>query len=377
MSRRKKWAAAGVLASAFIILGGGSAFAAGGWTTVGVPATGNNVILNGAFARTDTDAWTVGQQFGAAGQAPPPPVTYHWNGTMWSLVSTPTLGVNSALMAVSASSATDAWAVGFEVVGQHHRQTLLEHWNGAAWSVDTADSVSGFAAQLTGVVDLSPASAYAVGIGATGPLLEHWNGTAWSPVTIPDPDFNVGAGQAISASSASDIWVVGTTFDSATSQTVAEALHFNGTAWSVVPMAQPGSNTPTISAVTAISPTDAWAVGEDIGTTSAVGDSTLTERWNGMSWSVVPSPTPGGDPGLTGVAARSASDVYAVGTGLPSVNGGPEQVVILRWNGSTWSSDTGGTIGGSLSAAATFPGAAREWAVGVSSGNQGLVLSHS
>ena len=40
------------------------------------------------------------------------------------------------------------------------------------------------------------------------------------------------------------------------------------------------------------------------GATSAVGGSTLIEHWNGTRWSVVPSPTPGGDPSLTGVAAR-------------------------------------------------------------------------
>ncbi|MGD0242007.1 MAG: hypothetical protein ABSB59_16995 [Streptosporangiaceae bacterium] len=379
MSRRWKWAAGAVLTGALVVpvslVPAGTAYAAGGWTPVGVPATGNNVSLNGVSARTATDAWAVGQQFAAAGQAPPPPVTYHWNGTAWSLVSTPALGVNSALLAVSASSATDAWAVGFEVLRPRQRQTLLEHWNGTAWSVDAADSVSGSAVQLSAVTDLSASNAYAVGIGAAGPLLEHWNGTSWSPVTLPDPAFNVGPGQAISASSASDIWVVGTTSAPATGQAVAEAIHFNGSAWAVVPMAQPGANTPAIAAVTAIAAGNAWAVGEDIGATSAVGGSTLTEHWNGSSWSIVPSPTPGADPGLTGVAARSASDVYAVGTGLPSVNGGPEQALILRWNGTSWADDTGGTISGSLAAAATFPGSAREWAVGFS-GGQGLALSH-
>jgi hypothetical protein len=379
MSRRWKWAAGAVLTGALVVPAGlisaGPASAAGGWTPVSVPATGNNVSLNGVSARTATDAWAVGQQFVAAGQAPAPPVTYHWNGTAWSPVATPALGVNSALLAVSASSATDAWAVGFEVLRPRQHQTLLEHWNGMAWSVDTADSVSGSVVQLSGVADLSTANAYAVGIGAAGSLLEHWNGTNWSPVALPDPGFRAGSGQSISASSASDVWVVGTTSGASTGQPLAEALHFNGSTWAVVPMAQPGTNTPTIAAVTAIAPGNAWAVGEDIGATSAVGGSTLTEHWNGSSWSVVPSPTPGADPGLTGVAARSASDVFAVGTGLPSVNGGPEQALILRWNGSGWTDDTGGTIAGSLAAAATFPGSAREWAVGFS-GGQGLALSH-
>ena len=120
-----------------------------------------------------------------------------------------------------------------------------------------------------------------------------------------------------------------------------------------------------------------WAVGEDVGAGTAVGGSTLIEHWNGTTWSIVPSPTPGAYPELSGVVGRSASDVYAVGTNLPSVNGGPEQALILRWNGTAWSADSNGVFGGALAAAATFPGAASEWAVGRGSGNQGLVLSHS
>ena len=377
MSARKKWVAAGALAGALAVTGGGTAFAAGGWTGVSVSAApGNNVTLNGASALGNTDAWAVGTQFAPAGVAPPAPPTFQWNGTAWSFVSTPTLGVSGVLLGVSASSATDAWAVGFEIVGRRQHATLLEHWNGNAWTVDKADAVTGSAAQLNGVVDLGRANAYAVGSGGSGSLLEHWNGNAWSPVMIPDAGFRPGSTQSIAATSASDIWVVGDSTNLTTGATAPEALHFDGTAWSVVPMAQAGQNSSTITAVTAISPNDAWAVGEDIGATSAIGGSTLIEHWNGTAWTVVPSPTPGGDPGLTGVAARSASDVYAVGTELPSINGGPEQALILRWNGTTWSDDTGGTISGSLSAAATFPGSAREWAVGFS-GGPGLILSHS
>jgi hypothetical protein len=355
-----------------------AASAATGWTVETVPQTGNNVLLLGASARTSTDAWAVGEQFAAAGQAPPPPVSYHWNGSAWSLVATPTLGVSSALLAVSASTASDAWAVGFSVLGRHDDGTLMEHWNGTSWSVNSSRVVTGYVAELTGVADLSPTDAWAVGEGGTGVILENWNGAAWSPVTIPDPDFTPGAGQSISASSASDIWVVGTTFNTTTDTTQAEALHFNGTTWAVVPMQQPGTNTPTISAVTAISPANAWAVGEDTGATSAIGGSTLIEHWNGSSWSVVPSPTPGADPGLSGVAARGPNDVYAVGDNLPSVNGGVVQGLILRWNGSTWAQDTDPTDGSysPLFAAAAVPGAAEEWAVGTVS-NAPLILAHS
>jgi len=372
----RRWVSVAALAGASVLIAS-AASAATGWTVVTVPQTGNNTILLGAAARTSTDAWTVGEQFAAAGQAPPPPVSYHWNGSAWSIVATPTLGVSSALLAVSASTATDAWAVGFSVLGRHDDGTLIEHWNGTAWSVNSSLVVTGFVAELTGVADLSPTDAWAVGKGNSA-LLEHWNGSAWSSVTIPDPDFTPGAGESISASSPTDIWVVGTTVNTTTGTTTAEALHFNGTAWAVVPMQQPGTNTPTIGAVTAISATDAWAVGEDIGATSAPGGSTLIEQWNGAKWSIVPSPTPGADPGLTGVAARGSSDVYAVGNNLPSINGGVVQGLILRWNGSTWSQDTDPTDGSysPLFAAATVPGAATEWAVGTLS-NASLILSHS
>jgi hypothetical protein len=372
----RRWVSVTALAGASVLIAS-AASAATGWTVATVPQTGNNTILLGAAARTSTDAWAVGEQFAAAGQAPPPPVSYHWNGSTWSIVATPVLGVSSALLGVSASTATDAWAVGFSVLGRHDDGTLIEHWNGTAWSVNSSLVVTGFVAELTGVADLSPTDAWAVGKGNSA-LLEHWNGSAWSSATIPDPDFTPGAGQSISASSPTDIWIVGTTVNTTTGITTAEALHFDGTAWAVVPMRQPGTNTPTIGAVTAISAMDAWAVGEDIGATSAPGGSTLIEQWNGTKWSIVPSPTPGADPGLTGVAARGSSDVYAVGNNLPSINGGAVQGLILRWNGNTWSQDTDPTDGtySPLFAAATVPGAANEWAVGTLS-NASLILSHS
>ena len=50
--------------------------------------------------------------------------------------------------------------------------------------------------------------------------------------------------------------------------------------------------------------------------------------------------------------------------------------MILRWNGTTWSVDSSGAFTGSLFAAATFAGSSTEWAMGIGSSNQGLVLSH-
>src|SRR5689334_21110247 len=189
------------------------------------------------------------------------PAAYHWNGSAWSLTATPSLGVNAGLNEVSASSASDAWAVGFTLPsGYRVRQPLYEHWNGSAWSV-----VSGPGLGLNGVADLSPANAWAVGIRGT---VEHWDGTAWSSVTGPSPNPSSPAGanlNAITAVSASNIWAVGSFYN--TSFTIsAFALHYNGSSWTVTILPQPavtGPSSPILHGVTAVASNNIWAVGEN------------------------------------------------------------------------------------------------------------------
>ena len=294
------------------------------------------------------------------------------------MTATPSLGLNASLTGVSASSGSDAWAVGFIVNSGHVRTTLLEHWNGSAWSQDTADEIQGYQDRLAGVVDLGPGNAWAVGTAGGGALLEHWNGSAWSVVATPGPAGGQATGlTSITAVSATDIWAVGSYLNTTTFTNGVYALHYNGSTWMAVPMPQPAQNTPVLNGVTAVSAGDVWAVGETQGVPGQ-GLATLTEHWNGSAWSIMPSPTPGAYPALNAVAARGSGDVYAAGFNMPSINGGVQQGLILRWNGSSWSQDTDPTTGtfSPLYGAATFPGASREWAVGINSAGQALVLSH-
>ena len=360
---RARWAALGAAASGVVVLGGPAA-AATGWTVVAVPQTGISTVLYGAFARTGTDVWAVGEEFGASGQPAPPPVAYHWNGSAWSLLTTPTLHAAANLEAVSASSATDAWAVGW--TGGYTHVALSEHWDGSAWSRVPGPVSSAKFFALRGVADLSPASAYA--IGSDPGVAYHWGGSSWSTVALPDASF---AASAITAVSATDIWLVGS------GSAGAEAVTFNGTAWTVIPVQRPSAGTPALDGITAVAANDIWAVGE-VKSASGVAVATLTEHWNGSAWSIVPSPSPAGT--LTAVAARGSGDVYAVGFAQPS-GSGVTQGLILRWNGTAWSQDTDplGSAFHVLYAAATAPGAAQEWAAGFygSGPDQALVLSHS
>ena len=92
-------------------------------------------------------------------------------------------------------------------------------------------------------------------------------------------------------------------------------VHWNGTAWQVVPSPNPGglSRENWLNGAAAVSAHDIWAVGSyDNGTT----DRTLIEHWNGTVWKVVPSPNLGGPSNeniLAGVVATSASNAWAVG----------------------------------------------------------------
>jgi hypothetical protein len=90
--------------------------------------------------------------------------------------------------------------------------------------------------------------------------------------------------------------------------------------------------------VAATSASNIWAVGdEDV--SGAI--STLILHWNGKTWARVSSPNPfcATCDSLTGVAASSTKNAWAVGT----LNAGGE-VVILHWNGTRWANSTSANL---------------------------------
>jgi len=358
-------------AGSALILGAGSALAASGWTVVTAPPTGQNATLEGVATVSDSDAWAVGFHSGAAFTNIGAKVLIdNWNGTAWSLVATPTTPGNTALLnAVSASSATDAWAVGRSQNNKSILGGLALHWNGTAWSVSSSFS-GALGAYAVGVADISPTDAYAIGNNSTIPRghLAQWNGTTWSSVTVPLPP-NAPTNttlNAISADGPNDVWAVGTYLDSVNEQFETFSIHFNGTAWSVVPMPMSPSGTSfDFNAIKANSATDVWAVGES-GTVDANNDTTFIEHFNGTAWSVVPSPSPGATAVLDGVTtSNAANDVWAVGFFTPAGSVDP-QTLTLNWNGTAWSvvASPNPASFDTLNSVATNPGAAIVWAVG-------------
>jgi hypothetical protein len=191
---------------------------------------------------------------------------------------------------------------------------------------------------LLGVSAVSATDAWAVGYTCSntecsepdltyGTLIEHWNGVTWSTVASPDPspgDQLTG----VSAVSATDAWAVG---NESSGRTL--ILHWNGSKWSTTP-APDGSSPYSLNGVAAISATDAWAVGSY----STGFERTLILHWNGSKWSEVASPSPSPISNMVfGASAASATDAWAVGEYSPSNPSSPVSTLTEHWNGSKWS----------------------------------------
>jgi hypothetical protein len=123
-----------------------------------------------------------------------------------------------------------------------------------------------------------------------------------------------------------------------------------------------------LSAVSAVSPGVAWAVGSRGEGVSR--SRPLALRWNGRTWTSVPSARLHG--GLSGVSVVSATDAWAVG-GIETAAG--TEGVIERWNGVRWRTALIDSRAGSFFTAVTARGSGFGWAAGWSSGVGVLTLA--
>jgi len=339
---------AGLLLGSLAVPGG--AACAGAWNIVSSPNQGeaggdfDNELTSLAVVSAN-DVWAVGDwgTYGAARST----LALHWNGSSWSKVATPN-GSNEVnwLSGAAALASNDVWAVGSTATNppeQSTSKTLIEHWNGSAWSVVTSPNptppLSGGGPvnnQLLGVAAVAPNDVWAVGqstdFGAGQTLIVHWNGTAWSVVPSPHPG-TYSVLRSISAVSANDIWAVGTYYKDGLQVTLVE--HWNGTKWSVVNSPNDGPFLQELFKVRAVSANDVWAVGYHLAVfgVNQVYQTSIF-HWNGTSWSVVPSPDVNQENNyLWSVAGASASDAWAVGfydTGFEL------KTMTQHWDGTAW-----------------------------------------
>ena len=342
-----------------------SSTSCGKWNVVSSPNGPSSSGLSGVTTVSATDVWAVGGSGSqmSVGQT----LIENWNGTSWSVVASPNPGsMYNHLNGVTAISATNIWAVGYFVNSNSVTQTLIEHWNGTSWSVVTSPSPAPVNNELYSIAAVSAKDVWTVGFSSTNTtdhtLIEHWNGTSWSVVKSPNPGTSSDHLSGVAAVSAHDVWAVG---DSNTlSKTLVE--HWNGTSWSVVKSPNPGSGG-VLTSVAAVSASNVWAAGYYTSTSSAI--LTLVEHWNGTNWQVVKSPNVGTHPSFWAITAVSATDVWAVGSYGTSTEF--DVTLTEQWNGTQWSivkSPSPGTFSTQLVGVAAVS-ATDVWAVGHADNN--------
>jgi hypothetical protein len=295
------------------------------WTRVPSPSPGATASLAGVAVTSARSAWAVGTSSNNDFTSSKT-VILRWNGARWTRVPSPSPGAIASLSGVAATSAGSAWAVGTtSSSGFTSRQTVILRWNGARWTRVRSPS-PGAVASLAGVAATSARDAWAVGsTGAGTTLILRWNGAAWNKVMSPSPGID-GGRAGIAAGSVRSAWAVGSRMSRAVFASV--TLRWTGSAWKAVRSPVRGGNS-SLSGVAASSARTAWAVGYT--GYPDVGDpiKTLILRWNGTAWKREPSPSPGFQSLLYGVAVTSARNAWAVGT----YDG---KILILRWNGAAW-----------------------------------------
>jgi hypothetical protein len=145
--------------------------------------------------------------------------------------------------------------------------------------------------------------------------------------------------------------------------------------WSVVPSPINPNGSSGLSGVAAVSASDVWAVG---GSGSQMGGGqTQIEHWNGTQWQIVQSPSPSARYNtLYGVSPVSLTNVWAVGYDVNTSQ--VTQTLIEHWNGTQWSvvkSPNVGTNSNFLAGVAAVS-TSNVWAVGASNNFGQTLVEH-
>jgi hypothetical protein len=239
------------------------------------------------------------------------------------------------LYGVAAISNRDVWAVGLNGCC-----SLIVHWNGKTWS-QSSQPTTGY---LEGVAASSARDVWAVGgtnwFSPSNTLTEHWNGSSWQQVATPSP---AGGGyfNAVTATSPSNAWAAGLAGPGpgVPSSTTPLIEHWNGRRWTIQRIAVPTGGG-QFTGVTALSPWNAWAAGWTDGTVQT----TLIEHWNGKTWTRVPTPNEGTASFLHAITVISSDNAWAVGSFHAA--DGTNRTLALHWNGRHWTVVPSQTPGG-------------------------------
>jgi hypothetical protein len=344
-----------ILATGAMLLVGSPAQAFG-WTTVASPSeVPADNYLYGADSSGATNVWAVGVAY------PPTGGSIHslalrYDGTAWRTVPRTGLPGDDTLRGVDAVATGDVWAVGEHRAGIGRYDTLAAHWNGTTWTRESTPNGNPNGMNNVYGVAAAGGTVWAVGtyvdpgsaLNRRKLILQRTSGS-WRVATAPVRTTYESL-VAVDATGPADAWAVGSaTSDIQSSPPAPLALHWNGTAW--VSMTLPAPAGTALTGVDARTPSDVWAVG------STTGPQPYVAHFDGTSWHRVATPALTGGGQLADVVALSASTAVAVGRS----NGAP---LILRWNGTSWTRETAPASSNPYLTGAAAAGPGAVWAIG-------------
>jgi hypothetical protein len=289
----------------------------GGWFVAADPSPDQTNHLNAVACMDADDCWAVGGSDQTL-------IEQYVNGA-WAFIPSPALLPpdpyrEAGLNGISCSSVTDCWAVGGAGDPGATGQTLIEHYDGTDWSVVSSPNTGSKSNFLNSVACPATNDCWAVGVANTdAPFTEHYDGTAW---TVDTDLADVGPSNRMSGVtcvSTTDCWAVGYQGDSNSSYTQTVIEEYDGSSWARVSSPNPIGGEWGVNFLWAVSCDSAgvcWAVGESEGVEQLdyPGQSLIAEYTGSGGWVAVTNP----DPGLSG------DNFTAVGCGIASCIAGGE-----------------------------------------------------
>jgi hypothetical protein len=256
-----------------------------------------SATLQDVKAVSTDDVWAVG----SAGDGTA--LALHWNGKSWKRIVTPEShpGWSTVWNALLVKASNDVWVVGGwdagGPTGGYNYVAMAAHWDGHKW-VDRSPSISTNLTGFSGVAALAGQQLLTVGNNSGdsccfGSSSGRWTGSTWVQPTLPDA---YASANGMTGVSPTEAWAVGDDYlDGYASPT----WHWQNGAWHLVRT----HSTAILSAVTHRSASDIWAVGGAI------------ERYDGKTWRIVqklPRAFAGGTD-LTAITVSPSGRLWAVG----------------------------------------------------------------
>lgn len=195
----------------------------------------------------------------------------------------PPTATSVAPQRVSCVSTTFCIAVGHYDIGISETHTLAESWNGTGWTVLSTPTGEGQSNYLNGVSCTSSTSCTAIGTNAGKAVALRWNGSEWKSLGTPNAASNTSG----------DISCIAANVCVAELGASAKAERWDGTSWTAYTVPTPtGGSAPSLHGVSCYAKletekTECFAVGSYTKETKTLS---LAELYKGGSWSVVSTP---------------------------------------------------------------------------------------